>query len=74
MALTVLTLQRNDAPPGSVLHALILQHNKMANALRATCALLDADLAVTATDYRSVLDASGVRLLGDAGTGVEITA
>jgi hypothetical protein len=74
MALTVVSQTCNDAPRGSVTRQLIIQHNKHCNALRATCVLLDADGAVTATDYASILDASGVCLIGDYGTGTEITA
>ena len=74
MALTVVAATRDDARLGSTLRTCIIQHNAFLNALRAQCVLLDADATITATNYASTLDASGVRLIGDARLGTEITA
>lgn len=74
MALTKQKLVRDDAPLNSVVRALLIQHNDVANALRAMAAKLDADAGVTDTNYAATLDASDVRLLTSAGTDTEITA
>lgn len=74
MALTKQKLVRDDAPLDSVLRTLLIQHNLVLNALRTALAKLDADAGVTDTNYAAGLDATGVRLLSDAGTNTEITA
>jgi hypothetical protein len=74
MALTKLKLVKDDAPNGSTARTLLLQHNLVANYLRALTVKLDADTGVTDTDYTTTLEATGLRLLSGPGTDTEITA
>ena len=70
MALSKRALKMDDAPPGSVLHRLVIQHNARVQAIWDLATKMDADLATT--DYAATMEATGIRLLAN-GANVTVT-
>lgn len=75
MALTKQKLLRDDAPIGSTLRTLLVQHNLLLAQMRIIAVALDADSGANIdNDYTSTLDGDVGYVLSSAGSNTTIAA